>query len=166
MIGLQHGTQREAEVLAGLLALLMDPDKYREKIEDLSRATKQHRDAIDTHAKAKASAEITLAQAQEQLRVVAEEEEALKKQKIELDATANKLVAETRKLSDNMVAHAQAITAHETKVKTHEQRELELKAQVMQHATRMDQLNAREDAVRKAEAAHLDRVRRLREIIE
>ena len=165
MIGLQHGSKQEADILEGVLKILQDPKLFTLKIQQLNAATNQHRVAVDAHVKAKAEAEAKLAEVETRAAAVAKAEAELKQYQAELESTRAKLTAETRRLGDHMTAHLQAVAAHDAKSRDHAQKEQQLKDDQLQHSAMLEQFRAREEAVKKAEIAHLERVRKLKELI-
>jgi hypothetical protein len=164
MIGL-HGTQREADILAGLLSLLNSPEQYKDKIAGLTAATEQHRATREAAQKAKQEADQAALNVEQRLALAKATEAALMEQKAALDAAASKISLDGKQLQKAKEEHATAIFVHQSHVAAHERQVQQLASQQNQHSAQMVLLQSREEAVRLAEAQHADRARKLREII-
>ncbi len=145
MIGL-HGSQREADVLAGLLALLNDPKQYAAKITALNEAAQQHQAMMEGARQAKLEANKAAEQYDQQIKVAEATQDALRQQ----------LARE---------AHMAAVAAHRERVTQHERKEAELGSQLLLQEAQVKALQQREEAVRQAEAQHAERSRKLRELL-
>ncbi len=164
MIGL-HGTQREADILAGLLGLLNSPEQYKDKITALNEATSQHRAMMEAAHKAKQEADQAALNVEQRLALAKATEASLMEQKAALDDASAKLALHGKQLQDAKEAHATALFVHQSRVAEHERQAQLLASQQTQHAAQMALLQSREDVVQRAEVQQADRARKLREII-
>ncbi len=164
MIGL-HGSQRESNVLAGLVSLLNDPEQYKAKIDALNAAAEQHRVMMEAAHKERLFAEQAAVEVRKRTEVAEVAESALRQTQVTLDDTMAKITNEGKQLQDAKKAHDDALANHQQQVAEHEERDRQLQERLAEYEAQAQALTEREEAVRQAEYQHVERSRKLRELM-
>ncbi len=164
MIGL-HGSQREADVLAGLTTLLSDPEQYRAKIDSLKAAAEHHRVMMEGAHKARLEAKQAAAEAHKRAEAAVEAEKSLKQAQAALDDTHAQLTAKSKRLEDAVAAHEAAVSEHAGRVLAHEKRVKQLQVVYDNQQEKAKALEAREAEVRKAESHQVELTNKLHALL-
>ncbi len=164
MIGL-HGSQRETDVLAGLVHLLNDSEQYKAKIAALTEAAEHHRLMMEGHHKARLEAEKAAAEVEERVKAAHDAEALLKQTQVTIDETLFAVRDEGQRLQQAKKAHDLEVAEHQGRVAEHERQDQQLKARLAEYEAQAQALTEREEAVRQAEYEHVERSRKLRELL-